>query len=76
MKSESGITLVVLVITMILMMILAGVSIGISSGTGNGVLSRTKNQVNDQSKTIEDLNNSMDQTLQEQENEWGINSNV
>ena len=46
---ESGITLIALIITIIMMLILVGVTISAVSGS-NGILSKSKNAVNDYSK--------------------------
>ncbi len=75
MTNEKGITILSLVVTMIVMIILAGVTISIignDKGSTNEIISQVQNHVSNQSQMIDKENDKMNQTLKNQEEDWGI----
>lgn len=72
MRSEKGITLMILIITIAVMIIISAVTIKASFNSKNGVYSETKNQIEYQNNATNYLNSSIDSTLQNQEKEWGL----
>ena len=72
MRSEKGITLMILIITIVVMIIISAVTVKASFNSKNGVYSETKNQIEYQNNATNYLNSSIDSTLQNQEKEWGL----
>ncbi len=72
MRSEKGITLMILIITIAVMIIISAVTVKASFNSKNGVYSETKNQIEYQNNATNYLNSSIDSTLQNQEKEWGL----
>lgn len=73
-KSESGITMFVLVVTIIMMIMLAAVSVRIAVGNGNnvGVIQSTSEQKTEQVKTVENETAKMNEMIQEDDlKDWG-----
>ncbi len=73
-KSESGITMFVLVVTIIMMIMLAAVSVRIAVGNGKnvGVIQSTSEQKTEQVKTVENESAKMNEMIQEDDlKDWG-----
>ncbi len=71
-KNENGLTMSSLVITMIVMVILSGIAVTMSLNSKNGAYNKTSQKIVEQNNTINQLNSSIESTLTDQEEEWGI----
>lgn len=73
MKSEKGITLVVLVLTIIVMLILSAVVIFEGIGqSGEGLIYEVKDQTEYQQNAIQKEEEKMNSVLKNQEEDWGL----
>ena len=72
MKSERGITLIVLVTTIIVLLILAGVSLSQITIKNSAPLKSIMNQTEYQQDMVQNENKKMNSAISNIEEEWGI----
>lgn len=72
MKSERGITLMVLVLTIMIIIIISGVSIKIIYGNDSSTVKQVFNETTEQRNKVEKEKEKMDNTIDMMEEEWGL----